>query len=197
MLHPPCGSTKKGGLLHQLIQRESFLAQPTDESADGCQAASELLHIQQSAGYLHPLDGLDLHGVALYAAFGDQETKELVGWYSENALLRVELDLESAQILKCFLEVLQQGSTLLCLHHHVIYVDVGVSGELLEEALLHATLKGGAGIPQAERHRQVAEGPKRRDEGGLQSVCRVQLDLVIPWASRKLNSSSPAVESIT
>ena len=65
------------------------------------------------------------------------------------------------------------------LHHHVIHVDVGVPTELLEEALLHATLKGGAGIPQAERHGEVAEGSKRRDEGGLQSVSRVQLDLVI------------------
>ena len=65
------------------------------------------------------------------------------------------------------------------LHHHVIHVDVGVSAELLDEALLHAMLKGGASIPQAERHGQVAEGTKRRDEGGLQSVSRVQLDLVI------------------
>ena len=91
----------------------------------------------------------------------------MAGWYSEDALLGVELDLESAQILKGFLEVLQQGSTLLCLHHYIIHIDVGISAELLEEALLHATLKGGAGIPQAERHGQVAEGSERRDEGGL------------------------------
>ena len=51
---------------------------------------------------------------------------------------------------------------------------MGISAELLEEALLHATLKRGAGIPQAERHGQVAEGSKRRDEGGFQSVSRVQ-----------------------
>ena len=65
------------------------------------------------------------------------------------------------------------------LHHHIVHIDVGVSPELLEEALLHAMLKGGAGIPQDERHGVVAEGSKRRDEGGLQSVSRVQLDLVI------------------
>ena len=68
---------------------------------------------------------------------------------------------------------------LLHLHHNIVHIDVGVSAELLEEALLNATLKGGASIPQAERHGQVAEGSKRRDEGGLQSVSRVQLDLVI------------------
>ena len=101
----------------------------------------------QSGRLLHPLDGLDLHRVALYAAFRDQEAEELAGWYSEDALLRVELDLESAQVLKGLLEVFQQCSTLFRLHHHVVHVDVGVPAELLEEALLHATLKGGAGIP--------------------------------------------------
>ena len=50
---------------------------------------------------------------------------------------------------------------------------MGVSAELLEEALLHATLKGGAGIPQAERHGEVAEGSKRPDESSFQSVSRV------------------------
>ena len=103
----------------------------------------------------------------------------MAGWYSEDALLRVELDLESAQVLKGLLEVFQQCSMLFRLHHHVVHVNVGVPAELLEETLLHATLKGGTGIPQAERHSQVAEGSKRRDEGSLQSVCRVQLDLVI------------------
>ena len=118
------------------------------------------MHIQQSAGYLHSLNGLDLYRVAFYAAFRDQEAKELAGWHSEDALLRVELDLESAQVLKGLLQVFQQCCTLFRLHHHIVHVDVGVSAELLEEALLHATLKGGAGIPQAERHGEVAEGSK-------------------------------------
>ena len=56
---------------------------------------------------------------------------------------------------------------------------MGTSAELLEETLLHATLKCGASVSQAERHGQVAEGSKWCDEGGLQSVSRVQLDLVI------------------
>ncbi len=98
-------------------------------------------------GDFHPLDGLDLHRIALYAAYGDQETKELAGWYSEDTLLGVELDLEPAQVLKGLLEVFQQCSSLFRLHHHVVHVNMGVPAELLEEALLHATLKGGAGIP--------------------------------------------------
>lgn len=59
---------EKSGLLHELVQGKSLLAQPTDETADGCQAAGKFLHVQQSGGHLHPLDGLDLHRVALYAA---------------------------------------------------------------------------------------------------------------------------------
>ena len=50
---------------------------------------------------------------------------------------------------------------------------MGISAELFEEALLHATLKRGAVIPQAEHHGQVTEGSEWRDEGGLQPVGRV------------------------
>ena len=60
---------------------------------------------QQSGGYFHLLNGLDLHRVALYTAFRDHDAKKLAGWYSKDAFLRVELDLESAQVLKGFLEV--------------------------------------------------------------------------------------------
>ena len=60
-------------------------------------------------------------------------------------------------VVKCFLEILQQGATPLHLHHNIIYVDVGISAELLEEAFLHATLKSGTGISQAECHSQVTE----------------------------------------
>ena len=47
----------------------------------------------------------DSYKVAFYAAFRDQEAKELAGWYSKDTFLWVELDLESAQILKSLLEV--------------------------------------------------------------------------------------------
>ena len=127
----------------------------------GSKASGELLDVSQPGGNLHPFYGLDLHRVAVNATFRDQEAEELAGWYSENALFWIELDLESAQILKGFLEIFQQRPTLFRLHHHIIHVDVGISAELLEDTFLHATLKGGAGIPQAERHGQVAEGSKR------------------------------------
>ena len=66
------------------------------------------------------------------------------------------------------------------LHHHIVHINVGISVELLEETLLHAMLKCGIRIPQDERHGQVAEGSEWCDEGGLQPVGRIQLNLMIP-----------------
>ena len=87
--------------------------------------------------------------------------------------------MKPAQIFKSFLEVLQEGTALLRLHHDIVYIDVGIFAELLEEAFLHATLKSGTGISQAECHSQVAESSEWCDEGGLQVVSWVQLDLVV------------------
>jgi len=69
---------------------------------------------------------------------------------------------------------------LLRLHHHIVHIDMSVSAELLEETLLHASLKCGSGVSQSEYHGQVTEGSEWRDEGSLQPVGWVQLDLVIP-----------------
>ena len=94
----------------------------------------------------------------------------MAGWYSGHAFLGVELDLKPAQVFKCLSEVLQQGAALLRLHYDIVYIDVSISAELLEEAFLHATLKSGTGISQAECHSQVAESSEWCDEGGLQTV---------------------------
>ena len=50
---------------------------------------------------------------------------------------------------------------------------------LRQQAFLHAALEGGAGVLQAERHGDVAVRPKGHDEGRLQGIGRVQLDLVV------------------
>ena len=47
---------------------------------------------------------------------------------------------------------------------------MGIPAELLEEALLHATLNCGTGISQAECHGQVVEGSEWCDEGSLQLI---------------------------
>ena len=48
---------------------------------------------------------------------------------------------------------------------------------------MHAALEGGVGVLQAERHGDVAIRPKGRDEGRLQGIGRVQLDLMIVGVS--------------
>ena len=72
---------------------------------------------------------------------------------------------------------------LLGLHHDVVHVYVDIAAELRQQAFLHAALEGGAGVLQAERHGDVAIRPKGRDEGRLQGVGRVQLDLVVAGVS--------------
>ena len=83
------------------------------------------------------------------------------------------------KLANVFFQVFQQGTALLCLHHNVFYIDVGISAELFQEAFLHATLKIGTGISQAECHSQVAESSEWCDEGGLQAVGWIQLDLMV------------------
>ena len=87
---------KKSGLLHEAVEGKSFLSKPADEAVQGGQASGKLLDVSKFGGNRHSLNGLDLYRIALYAALRDQEAKELVGWYSEDALLRVELDFEPA-----------------------------------------------------------------------------------------------------
>ena len=72
---------------------------------------------------------------------------------------------------------------LLGLHHDVGHVDVDVAAKLREQEFLHAALEGGTGVLQAKRHGDVAIHPKGRDEGRLQGVGRVQLDLMIARVS--------------
>ena len=69
---------------------------------------------------------------------------------------------------------------LLGLHHDVVHIDVDVAAELRQQAFLHAALENGAGVLQTGRHGDAAIRPKGRDEGRLQGIGRVQLDLVMP-----------------
>lgn len=56
---------------------------------------------------------------------------------------------------------------------------MGIAYELLQQALLHTSLEGGADISQAKRHGDVAESAEWCDEGNLQAISRIQLDLVV------------------
>lgn len=65
------------------------------------------------------------------------------------------------------------------LHHDVVNIDMHVAAELLQQALLHAALEGGACILEAKLHGDVAVRPKGCDEGCIEDVSRVQLDPVV------------------
>ena len=66
---------------------------------------------------------------------------------------------------------------LIHLHHNVVYVDVSISTKSFEEALLHATLKRGTGISQAECHGQVAKAPN----GVMKAVFRRSAGFNLIW----------------
>ena len=100
------------GFLHQLLQRHSFLAQPTDESAQRCQATCELLNIAEGLWQLHSFNCTDLLRIRFDASAGQQETEQFSGRYAERTLGQIQLDSEPSRIGECFSEIIQQGSAL-------------------------------------------------------------------------------------
>ena len=87
------------------------------------------------------------------------------------------------EVGECFLQIVEEREVLLGLHHDVVHVHVDVAAELRQQAFLHAALEGGASFLQAEQHGDVAICPKGHDEGRLQGIGRVQLDLVVAGVS--------------
>ena len=68
---------------------------------------------------------------------------------------------------------------LLRLDDDVIHIDVDVSTNLWQHALLHAPLECRTGVLQTKRHGGVAVDPEGRDEGGLQVISWIHLDLMV------------------
>src|ERR1041385_5547440 len=108
MLHLLGGPSELLCLLHQLVQGDCLFAQPTEESAERCEATGELLHLLQGFGLLHALYCGYLLGVAFDSSLGNEKPQEFASLDSKHTLLRVELDLISSQICKGLSEVVQQ-----------------------------------------------------------------------------------------
>src|SRR4051812_25737058 len=108
MLHLLGGPSKLLCLLHQLVQGNCLLAQPTKESAERREATDELMHLLQGLGLLHALYCGYLLGVAFDSSLGNEKPQELAGLDSKHTLLRVEIDLISSQICEGLSEVVQQ-----------------------------------------------------------------------------------------
>src|SRR3954470_1758767 len=134
--------------IHQLIQRNCFFSQPTEESAEGSQATGELLHLLQIFGLLHSLDCGYLLGIAFDSSLGNEKSQDLAGWYTKNTFLWVELDLVSAQICECPSEVVQECGSLDRLYHQIIHIDVQIYAELGVSAPLNCALVSGTSVLQ-------------------------------------------------
>ena len=74
------------GFLHLLVQRHGLLAQPTDESAQRCQAPSKLLNIAEGLWQLHSFNCTDLLRIRLDASAGHQETEQFSSRDAEGIL---------------------------------------------------------------------------------------------------------------
>ena len=136
------------GFLHQLVQRHSFFAQPTDESAQRCQAPSKLLNIAEGLWQLHSFNCTDLLRIRLDASAGHQETEQFSGRYSEGTLGRIQLDSEPSQIGECFSKIIEQGSALFRLDDDIINIHLHIFANLIVQTLLHTSLVSCTSISQ-------------------------------------------------
>jgi hypothetical protein len=65
-------------------------------------------------------------------------------------------------------------------HDYVIHVCLNGSPDVISEDVLHTSLVCCAHVSETERHRHVAEHPKRRDERSRKLVGLLHLYLVVP-----------------
>ena len=67
---------------------------------------------------------------------GHKEPKQLAGENAKYTLLRVELQLDLAQISKCIHQILNKGGSILGIDHNIIYISFDVSVQLWLETNL-------------------------------------------------------------
>src|SRR3954452_21429646 len=95
-------------------------------------------------------DCLDLLWVGLDAASGDEVCKYLASGYSEEAFLRVQLDLISLEVVEGFSQIVDVRGAFAGFDDNIIDVDFNVFADLLAEASLYAPLVGGSSVFQAK-----------------------------------------------
>src|SRR3954471_6409541 len=76
----------------QLVEWQCAFSQSADETTQGCEPSSELLHTFDVGWLLHPGDSLNFLGVCFDSLGGDYVPEQLTGWHAECTLLQVELD---------------------------------------------------------------------------------------------------------
>ena len=98
MLLRPSGPLHWARLFQNFEKGKGALGRLGDESAHGGNAASEPTHILDPLGRLNLLNSLDLVWVCLDPVLRHKEPEKFAGRNSEDALLRVQLEVDLAQI---------------------------------------------------------------------------------------------------
>src|SRR4051812_26136855 len=102
----------------------------------------------QVLGLVHSFDCGYLLWIAFDTSLRNEKSQELPGGNTKHILLWVELDLISAQIVECLLEVVQECDPFDRLHHQIIYIHMQISAELSVRASLIGALISGTSILQ-------------------------------------------------
>jgi hypothetical protein len=98
---------------------------------------------------------------------------------SEGACLQVQLDVELPKVVKGFLQVGDEATTLLRPHDDVVDIDLQVAPYLPFEVEMHTPPVCGPCILQCERHIHITKTTEGGDERGGGLVCISEGYLVI------------------
>jgi hypothetical protein len=139
---------------------------PGHELVEGHEASHESLNVFDVLDWTHPGEGWDIIGVWFNAMFGNDVPQELPPGDSEGAFLRVQLVVESLEVLEGFFQVRDGATSLSWLYHDVVYINLEVTPYFLFEAKLHTPLICSPCIFQSEQHFYVAKTTKMSDERG-------------------------------
>jgi hypothetical protein len=95
-------STRTGWSLEKLEERKASLFELRNELPESCHAPREALSLLQTSRGLHAINCFHLLWVHFDAMTQHEEAQELPPWYSEHALLKVELEPGGSHAIKGF-----------------------------------------------------------------------------------------------
>jgi hypothetical protein len=109
----------------------------------------------------------------------DKVTEQFSRWYTKGSLLKVELQLNLAQVGKGLEKVIDERILTLTLHDNVVDVGLNVAPDLRVEALPDGPLKGISRVLEPKGHTSVAVATYWRDEHYLIFILHRHLNLVV------------------
>jgi hypothetical protein len=167
-------------LLQELVEGQTFLAEPRDEAAQGDKAPQHVLHPFEVSNRPHLVEGCDFFGVGLDAPLGNDVSQQHATRHPEDAFFGVQFHPVSLQAIERSAQVVNQVVCLPGLHDYVIYVRLNGSPDVVSENVLHAPLVRNARILEAKWHCYVAKHAEWHDEGSRKLIGLLHLYLVVP-----------------